>query len=71
MPRPKLSDILDLSIAERIELVQEIWDTIADAPDEFALTQEQERDLDERFTKLREIPTSGASWEEVKASLKL
>lgn len=71
MPRPKLSDILDLSVAERIELVQEIWDSIAEVPDELILTEDQKKELDRRAAKLREDPSSGVLWEDIKSSLKL
>ena len=71
MKRPKLSEILELSIAERIELVQEIWDTIAESPEELTLTDEQKRELDARAAELRANPESGSFWEDIKANLKL
>jgi putative addiction module component (TIGR02574 family) len=71
MPKPKLSDILDLSVAERIELVQDIWDSIAEMPEEIVLTEEQKRELDRRSTDLKSDPNSGIPWEQVKASLRL
>lgn len=71
MPKPKLSDILDLSVAERIELVQDIWDSIAEMPEEIVLTEEQKRELDRRSTDLKSDPNSGIPWDQVKASLRL
>jgi putative addiction module component (TIGR02574 family) len=71
MPRPELSDILDLSVAERIELVQDIWDSIAEMPEDIVLTEEQKRELDLRSTDLKTNPNSGIPWEQVKASLRL
>lgn len=71
MPRPKLSDILDLSVAERIELVQDIWDSIAEMPDNIILTEKQKAELDTRSAKLRKTPESGILWEDIKASLEL
>jgi putative addiction module component (TIGR02574 family) len=69
MPRPKLSDILDLSVAERIELVQDIWDSIAEIPNDLILSEKQKAELDARSTKLKKDPDSGILWEDVKASL--
>lgn len=69
MPRPKLSDILDLSVAERIELVQDIWDSIAEIPGDLILTEKQKAELDARSAKLKKDPESGIPWEDVKASL--
>jgi putative addiction module component (TIGR02574 family) len=71
MTRPKLSDILELSIAERIELVQEIWDSIAESPEELSFTEDQKKELDTRAAELRSNPSSGSLWEDIKANLKL
>jgi len=69
MPRPKLSDILDLSVAERIELVQDIWDSIAEIPNDLILSEKQKAELDARSAKLKTDSDSGILWEDVKASL--
>ncbi len=37
----QLSDILQLSVAERIQLVEDIWDSIAIIPEAVLLTEEQ------------------------------
>jgi putative addiction module component (TIGR02574 family) len=58
-----------LSVTERILLVEEIWDSIMDAPEEVPLTEAQKIELDERLTKYEIDPHSGAAWEEVKARL--
>ena len=34
------ADILNLSVSERIQLVQDIWDSIAEVPDSVPLTDE-------------------------------
>jgi putative addiction module component (TIGR02574 family) len=34
-------DILDLSISERNQLVEDIWDSIAEVPESLSLTEEQ------------------------------
>ena len=39
------ADILRLSISERIQLVQDIWDSIAEVPDSVLLTDEQKAEL--------------------------
>ena len=71
MPHPKLSDILDLSVAERIELVQDIWDSIAEMPEDLILTDEQKQELDTRSVQLKSDPNSGIPWDQVKATLRL
>ena len=39
-------DILNLSVSERIQLVEDIWDSIAEVPDSLSLTDEQKTELD-------------------------
>lgn len=59
-----------LSSAERIRLVEEIWDSIPDEEIEPALTDEQRLDLRRRVADYEANPKSGSSWEEVKARLR-
>jgi putative addiction module component (TIGR02574 family) len=55
-------DILNLSIAERIELMGDIWDSIAEVPEAIALTEAQKAELDRRLDAHRKDPTAGAPW---------
>ena len=50
------AEILKLSISERILLVEDIWDSIAEAPEEIALTQAQEQELDARLDAYHRNP---------------
>jgi putative addiction module component (TIGR02574 family) len=58
-----------LSIPERILLVEEIWDSIAETPDEVTLTEAQRAELDRRLAAYEADPQAGSTWEEVKAEL--
>ena len=58
-----------LSVAERILLVEELWDSIASTPEAFALTDAHRHDLDRRLDRYRDNPKAGSSWEDVKARL--
>ncbi|MGC8639863.1 MAG: addiction module protein [Isosphaeraceae bacterium] len=58
-----------LSVAQRILLVEEIWDSIADEADEAPLTEAQEEDLRRRLQSYAENPKAGSSWKDVKARL--
>ncbi|MBL4844014.1 MAG: addiction module protein [Planctomycetes bacterium] len=46
--------------------VQDLWDRIADAPDEVELTEAQRADLDQISEAHRADPDGGSSWEEVR-----
>lgn len=58
-----------LSVAERILLVQELWDSIAGTPEAVTLTDAQKRDLERRLEAYGDDPKSGSPWEEVKDRL--
>jgi putative addiction module component (TIGR02574 family) len=59
------TDTLALSIPERIQLVEDIWDTIASTPDEIDLTEEEKRIIDERLESYHKNPALGSPWEDV------
>jgi len=71
MPKPKMSDILELSVAERVQLVQDIWDTIADGPHTLELSDLQKEDLDRRIESLRANPDSALSWRQIRGRIGL
>lgn len=64
-----LTDIQRLSVAERIQLVEDIWDTIAASPEVLPLTNSQREELDSRLEALRQNPEEGITWLELKALL--
>ena len=59
--------IKKLSIAERILLVEEIWDSIARENESFELSQVQRDEIDRRIASFEANPTQGRTWEEIKA----
>ena len=61
-----LPEILQLNIAERIQLVEDIWDSISTTTEEIDLTEAQKKELDIRLDRLHQNPNSGSTWEEVK-----
>lgn len=65
-----MNDIRHLSVAERLLLVEEIWDSISDDPDSWTLTPEQREELERRAAAHRKAPAEGCTWDEVKASLR-
>lgn len=65
MKQIKATDTLDLSISERIQLVEDIWDTIAAQADSVELTAEEKRIIDERLEAYHRNPSLGSPWEDV------
>ncbi|UIE38869.1 addiction module protein [Leptodesmis sichuanensis] len=62
-------EISQLSIAERIQLAEDLWDSILEQPDELPLTDAQKQELDRRLESYQQDPTIGSTWEEVKQRL--
>jgi putative addiction module component (TIGR02574 family) len=56
-----------LPVDERIALVEEIWDSIAEENGCFELTDAQKQELDRRIQSLQKNPQAGRSWEEIKS----
>jgi len=57
----------ELSVDERLILVGEIWDSIADESGAVPLSSAQRAELDRRFAEYRANPSQTFSWDEVKA----
>ena len=64
-----LAEIERLSVAERIQLIDAIWGSIAAMPDALPLTAEQKELLDERLEALEQNPTEVLTWAQVKTNL--
>jgi putative addiction module component (TIGR02574 family) len=58
-------DTLNLSIPERIQLVEDIWDTIAMQAESLELTEDEKKIIDERLESYHNNPDLGSPWNEV------
>lgn len=63
-------ELFKLSAAERLELVEELWDSIADEDEALALTQEQREDLERRLAEADADPSGGSPWEEARERIR-
>lgn len=59
---------MELSAQERIELAEDLWDSVAER-DLPPLTPEQKQELDRRYAEHLRDPGSASKWEDVKARL--
>ena len=62
--------IFDLSPAEKLQLVEDLWDDLAAMPSEVPIHDWQKEELARRKTNLMSQPGSGISWEHVKAGIR-
>jgi len=65
MKRITASDTLELSIPERIQLVEDIWDTITAKVSLVELTEEEKKIIDTRLETYHQNPELGSPWEDV------
>ena len=64
----KMQEILDLSVAERISIIEKIEDSI-DAPDEINISNAIEEELNKRLSRYNKGETKFYSWGEIKNEL--
>lgn len=69
MPQITAEDLFSLSIPERIQLVEDIWDSIAIQPEKVELTSDIKFELDQRLEEYEQQPQEQSSWDEVRSRL--
>jgi putative addiction module component (TIGR02574 family) len=62
-------EIRQMPIIERVQLVEQIWNSIADDEKEFQLTDAQKSELDRRLAAQQASPSQGSPWSDVKRRL--
>ena len=69
--RDKFPEIFQLPVAEKLQLVQELWDDIADHhADDIPISEWVWEELDRRHAKYLQDPTDVLTWEEVVEDIK-
>ena len=63
MPAPSL---FDLSPAEKLQLVEDLWDDLAANPEDVPIHDWQRAEIARRKENLMENPASALSWPEIK-----
>jgi putative addiction module component (TIGR02574 family) len=64
------ADILSLSVAERIQLVEETWDSIHEDSQAVEISDELRAELDRRVEEHQRDPASAVSWDEIEARIR-
>jgi len=63
---PDVSGVFKLGIAEKLQLVEDLWDDIASAPERVPVPDWQKEELARRKSEYLRNPRSGIPWEEAK-----
>jgi putative addiction module component (TIGR02574 family) len=64
-----LSDLLTLPAAERLQLVEAIWDSLVELPEVVPIADDLREELDRRLAAYYADPSSARPWAEIKAEL--
>jgi putative addiction module component (TIGR02574 family) len=64
-----IEELLKLSVAERIQLVEDLWDSIAADPETLPVTDAQREELERRLKEHEADPESAIPWDEVRRRL--
>ena len=60
-----LEELKKLSVSERLELLEKVWESLEAAPEALPLTDAQRQELDRRVDDLERNPDAVESWEKV------
>ena len=63
-------DIKNLSIKEKISLVEDIWDEISNTQNYLGVSDEQKKELDSRLSKYKLNITESKEWSIVREEIK-
>lgn len=61
-----MSNVLKLSVEERVKLIGLIWDSISEFPEAISLNEQQSQELDKRLDNYENNRRGNVSWEEAK-----
>ena len=64
-----LSHLLELPPAERLQLVEAIWDSLVEVPDAVPISDELRDELDRRLAAYYADSSSARPWDEIKEEL--
>jgi putative addiction module component (TIGR02574 family) len=65
----KTADIRAMSVEQRLDLIERVWDTLVDRPGEIPIPDWHQAELERRLRELRENPEAGATLGEVEARI--
>ena len=60
---------LSLNVEDRLQLIEELWDSLAVTPEAIPVTDAQRKELARRRRAHARNPSAAKSWEQVRAKL--
>jgi putative addiction module component (TIGR02574 family) len=68
--KTRIADVFALGVSERLQLVEDLWDSIAAQPESVPVPAWQKAELKKRKANARKNPDAGVSWEEAKRRIR-
>jgi putative addiction module component (TIGR02574 family) len=65
-----LKEIQALSVADRLQLLEEIWDSPLETPEAVPVTDAQRKELERRRRAHARNPSAAKSWGQIRARLR-
>ena len=65
-----VESIFELSLSEKLQLVEDLWDDIASTPEEVPVHDWQKAELTRRKQNLLSNPSSALSWQEIQQRIR-
>ena len=69
MLKEAIPHFAELSSSEKLLLLEELWDDLADRPSEVPVPDWQKREFERRYQEFLQNPTKGSPWSEVRERL--
>ena len=66
----ELTQVFELTISEKLQLLEDLWDSISLTPEQIPILDWQKDELDQRKAAYLKNPDSGSSLESVKARIR-
>lgn len=66
----EFSQVFELSLSEKLQLLEDLWDSIVQAPEQIPVLDWQKEELAKRKAAYLQNPDSGSSWEAVKERIR-
>ena len=63
------SRIVEIPIDERIQLVEDIWDSIAEVPQSVKVPEWHKKELDKRLERFHANPDAASPWKDIKEKI--
>ena len=70
MDKLPVAEILELPVAERLRLLELIWDSITEVPEAVPVSDALRAELEDRLAEFEANPEGGLSWDEVRESVR-